>query len=171
MFVICSHCSRHHRHDEPGCPFCGSNKPTVTRRFGVGLAIAVGVTASFGCGGEESEPAAAGGTISTDSGASGGTIATGGTTNNTSRGGVSALGGAYAAAPGGTPSTMGGVPAATGMGGAGAQATGGSKPTGSGGRTGVVCGSSVCAPDQVCRCGVTCDIGGGTFVCTGGSAS
>ena len=111
MLVICSHCRRHYRHGEAKCPFCGSTKPAVTRHFGVGLAVAISVTAGLGCGGEDTGPADPGGASNESGGtpATGGTTpATGGTTYNTGRGGTTGYGGAYAVPPsGGRPATGG----------------------------------------------------------------
>ncbi len=50
--ILCNHCHRHYRSNEIHCPFCGTTRAELTRRLGLGLAVALGVASSFGCGGE-----------------------------------------------------------------------------------------------------------------------
>lgn len=146
------------------------------------------------CGGKSED----GGSLSQDAGGNTGTAvssAQGGSSGGTAAasGGARPLGGAstggvtsIAALTGGTANTStGGSPLVGGSMGSGGQSpmggslsTGGKSATGgttnssgSGGTIGVVCGSSVCAPSQLCWCGYICDYGGATYACTGGSAS
>lgn len=118
MLVVCSQCRRHHRHGESVCPFCGSTKPAVTRRFGLGFVVAVGVTSSLGCGGESANdgPGVTAGTTSTSD--AGGATSNGGSGN----GGLVARGGMMTAY--GTP-PMGGTTAAGGTGTGGVPGSGG----------------------------------------------
>jgi len=94
-------------------------------------------------------------------GTAGGSPATGGSPSS----------GGRSSSVGGTPSSGGRSPTGGSVSTGGKPATGGTVNSGGGGTSGVTCGSSVCAPNQFCRCGTTCDFGGGTYACaTGGSA-
>jgi hypothetical protein len=137
----------------------------------------VGTTSSTAQGGAAGGSASGGaqplGGTSTGGQMSGTTTLTGGATPT---GGGLATGGSPSSGGrppvGGTPSSGGRSPAGGSVSTGGKPATGGTVNSGGlGGTSGVTCGSSICAPNQFCRCGVTCDYGGGTYACTGGSAS
>src|SRR5512145_790425 len=104
MLVICTHCRRHYRQGESTCPFCGSEKPAVVRRFGVGAAmVALGVGATLGCGGETNE------NTLDSSGGSGSTQIAGGNGSTQAVGGSSSIQGS-----GGTMMTLYGGPPMSG---------------------------------------------------------
>jgi hypothetical protein len=120
MMVLCSRCRRHYRHTDSCCPFCGGHRSAAVQRLGFGLAVAIGVSSSIGCGGETDTAAAAYGPPP-----SGGTTAGGATGTGGSAKGGAATGGA-------TTTTTGG----TGRGGAPAYAVPPSGGATTGGRTG-----------------------------------
>jgi len=111
MLITCPQCRRHIRHHESACPFCGAARVENPNRRGLGLAVALGVAATFGCSGEADNSVATGGgssiTSTGGSTAQGGAAATGGIHSTAGTGGMGVN--AYGAPPNlGGSSTTGG---------------------------------------------------------------